>query len=84
MQVMLDTRHDAGGMPTGIAGEDGKPAAALDQRSEVGFAICQPEDHEIALPTTKAAAIADFGRVFANHIGKGDMQTEGLARIALP
>ena len=49
MQVVLDSRHDAGGMPTGIAGEDGKPAAALDQRGEVGFAIFQPEGHQAPL-----------------------------------
>jgi hypothetical protein len=84
MQVMLDSRHDAGGMPTGIAGEDGKPAAALDPRGEVGFAIFQSEDHQVAFPMTKAAAITDFGRAFANGVGQGDMQTAGLARIALP
>lgn len=83
MQVMLDCRHDAGVMPTGIAGENGKPAAALDERGEVGFAIFQPEDHQVAFPMTKAAAITDFGRAFANGVGQGDMQTAGLTCIAL-
>ena len=84
MQVVLDSRHDAGRKPPGIAGDDSKPAAALDQRGEVGFAIFQPEDHQVAFPMTKAAAITDFGRAFANGVGQGDMQTARLARIASP
>lgn len=57
--MMLDARHDTGGMPAGVGGKDHEPAAVLDQRGQIGFAKFSSEDEEIAFPMSDAAAIGD-------------------------
>jgi hypothetical protein len=77
--MMLDARHNAGGMPAGVAGNDREPAAALDQRGEIGFAIFQPEDQEVAFAIPEAAAILAGVALPSGSPSHGQMTPKFLA-----
>jgi len=82
--MSVDPSHDASGVPARITREESEPAAAFDQRGEIGFAIFSPEDQEIAFPMAKAAAVSDLLRSCADRIGHRDMETAWLSTITLP